>query len=65
MREYLEQLHHRSPDICIYVAVLHELLLQADGLPQIHIGLAQQVEQRHCVIIVRRLALSKATPLLV
>lgn len=55
---YLEQLHHGCTNVCINVAVLHQLLLQADGLPQIHTGLAQQVEQRHCVIIIGCLALS-------
>ena len=53
----LEQLHHGSSHISVNVTVLHQLLLQADGLPQIHIGLAQDVEQRHCVLIVWRLAL--------
>lgn len=27
MSEYLEQLHHRRPDICINVTVLHQLFL--------------------------------------
>ena len=49
---HLQQLHHGKADISIHVIVLHQLLLQADWLTQIHIGLAQQVEQRHCLLIV-------------
>lgn len=48
---HLQQLHHGKADISIHVIVLHQLLLQADWLTQIHIGLAQQVEQRHCLLI--------------
>lgn len=59
MNVYLEQLHHGCTNVCINVAVLHQLLLQADWLPQIHTGLAQQVKQRHCVIIVGRFALQQ------
>ena len=54
---YLEQLHHGQANISINVTILHELLLQADWLPQIHIGLAEQVKQLHCFFIVRRPAL--------
>jgi len=48
---HLQQLHHGKADISIQVIVLHQLLLQADWLTQVHIGLAQQMEQRHCLLI--------------
>ncbi len=48
---HLQQLHHGKANISIHVVVLHQLLLQADWLTQVHIGLAQQVEQRHCLLI--------------